>query len=213
MEATHILLGRPWKFDRKAFHDDHTNKFSFSFPSKKITLLPLSPREINEDQIQMLKKRKEKKAQGHGNESKKIMITLKGVKKVMLAQKPIFLAYPSESSPSFQNPNSRCPLDLSLVLDKFKDVFQEPPKGLSPLRGIEHQIDFRQGSSLPNRPAYRTGPKEAKEIQKQVNELLEKGWVQHIMSPCALPVVLVPKKERTWRMCIDCRPINNMIKA
>jgi len=128
----------------------------------------------------MLKKRKEekaqRKAQGHGNESKKSMITLKGVKKVMLAQKPISLAYPSESSPSFQNPHSICPLNLSLVLDKFKDVFQEPPKGLPPLRGIEHQIDFIQGSSLPNRPAYRTSPNEAKEIQKQVNELLEKGW-------------------------------------
>ena len=35
MEATHILLGRPWQFDRKAFHDGHTNKFSFSFQGKK----------------------------------------------------------------------------------------------------------------------------------------------------------------------------------
>jgi len=144
------------------------------------------------------------------NESKKSMITLKGVKKVMLAQKPIFLAYPSESSPSFQNPHSRCPLDLSLVLDEFKDVFQEPPKGLPPLRGIEHQIDFIQGSSVPNRPAYRTSPEEAKEIQKQVNELLEKGWVQHSMSPCAMLVILVPKKDGTWRICIDCRAINNI---
>ena len=78
----------------------------------------------------MIKKRKEEKAQkkSQGHESKKSMITLKGVKKVMLAQKTIFLAYPSESSPSFQNPHSRCPLDLSLVLDEFKDVFQEPPR-------------------------------------------------------------------------------------
>jgi len=81
---------------------------------------------------------------------------------------------------------------MSLVLDEFKDVFQEPPKGLPPLRGIEHQIDFIQGSSLPNRLAYRTSPEEAKEIQKQVNELLEKGWMQHSMSPCAMPVILVP---------------------
>jgi len=63
---------------------------------------------------------------------------------------------------------------------------------------------------LPNRPAYRTSLKEAKEIQKQVNELLEKGWVQHSMSPCALPVILVPKKDGTWRMCIDFRAINNI---
>ena len=144
------------------------------------------------------------------NESKKSMITLKGVKKVMLAQKPIFLAYPSESSPSFQNPHSRCSLDLSLVLDEFKDVFQEPPKGLPPIRGIEHQIDFIPGSSLPNRLTYQTSPEEAKENQKQVNELLEKGWVQHSMSPCAMPVILVPKKDGTWRMCINCRAINNI---
>jgi len=97
-----------------------------------------------------------------------------------------------------------------LVLDEFKDVFQEPPNGLLPLRGIEHQIDFIQGSSLRNRPAYRTSPKEAKEIKKQVNELLEKGWMQHNMSPCAMPVILVPKKNGTWRMCIDCRAINSI---
>jgi len=129
MEATHILLGRPWQFDRKAFHDGHANKFSFSFQGKKITLLPLSPREVNEDQIQMLKKKRKEKAQGHGNESKKSMISLKGVKEVMLTQKPIFLAYPSEPSPFFQNPHSRCPQDLSLVLDEFKDFVLRTSKG------------------------------------------------------------------------------------
>jgi len=44
---------------KKVFHDGHANKFSFKFQGKKITLLPLSPREVNKDQIQMLKKRKE----------------------------------------------------------------------------------------------------------------------------------------------------------
>ena len=63
---------------------------------------------------------------------------------------------------------------------------------------------------MPNRPAYRTSLEEAKEIQKQVNELLEKRWVQHSMSPCAMPMILVPKKDETWRMCIDCRAINNI---
>jgi len=97
------------------------------------------------------------------------LISLKGVKKEMLSQKQVFLAYPSKSSPSFQNPPPKCPQDLSIVLDEFNDVFQDPPKGLPPLRGIENQIDFIQGSSLPNRLAYRTNPEEAKEIQKQVN--------------------------------------------
>jgi hypothetical protein len=44
----------------------------------------------------------------------------------------------------------------------------EIPPGLSPLRGIEYQIDLIPGASLPNRAVYRTNPEEMKEIQQQV---------------------------------------------
>jgi len=100
---------------------------------------------------------------------------------------------------------------LDPLLKEFQDVFQEPPKGLPPLRGIEHQIDFIPETSLPNRPAYRTNPTEAKEIQQQVEELLAKGWVQDSMSPYVMLVILVPKKDGSWRMCTNGRAINNII--
>ncbi|XP_052736727.1 uncharacterized protein LOC128197915, partial [Vigna angularis] len=94
---------------------------------------------------------------------------------------------------------------------EFDDLFpQEIPKGLPPIRGIEHQIDFIPGAVLPNRPAYRTNPQETKEIETQVQELLDKGLVQKSLSPCAVPVLLVPKKDGKWRMCCDCRAINNI---
>jgi hypothetical protein len=94
---------------------------------------------------------------------------------------------------------------------EYKDVFpEETPHGLPPIRGIEHQIDFVSGATIPNRPAYRSNPEDTKELQRQVSELLEKGHVRESMSPCAVPVYLVPKKDGTWRMCVDCRAINNI---
>ena len=59
MEASHMLLGRPWQFDKQTFHDGYTNKFSFNFQGRKITLKPLSPQEVSKDQEKMQKKRKE----------------------------------------------------------------------------------------------------------------------------------------------------------
>jgi hypothetical protein len=78
------------------------------------------------------------------------------------------------------------------------------------LRGIKHQIGLIPGETLPNRVAYRTNPKETKEIQQQVQELLDHGYVQESLSPCAVSVILLPKKNGTWRMCVDCRAINNI---
>jgi hypothetical protein len=83
--------------------------------------------------------------------------------------------------------------------------------GLLPLREIEHQIDLIPGATLPNRAAYRTNKEETKEIQQQVQEILDHGYVRESLSPYVVPVILVPRKNGTWRMCVDCRPINNII--
>ncbi|KAH9780480.1 hypothetical protein KPL71_008094 [Citrus sinensis] len=139
MQAGHLLLGRPWQFDRRVKHDDFTNKYSFVFNQCNITLVPLTPKK------------------------------------------------------------------------EYEDVFpEETPHGLPPIRGSEHHIDFVPGAAIPNRPAYRSNPEETKELQRQVNELMEKGYVRESMSPCALLVLLVPKKNGMWRMCVDCRAINNI---
>jgi hypothetical protein len=72
------------------------------------------------------------------------------------------------------------------------------------LRGIEHQIDFIPGASIPNRPAYISNSEETKELHRQVDELMEKGYIHESMSLYAVPVLLVSKKDGTWRMCVDC---------
>ena len=81
---------------------------------------------------------------------------------------------------------------------------EDAPTDLPPLRGIKHQIDFISSETLPNMDAYRTNPTETKEIQRQVEELMDKGYIRESMSPCSVLVILEPKKDGTWRMCVDC---------
>ncbi|KAI5676875.1 hypothetical protein M9H77_07825 [Catharanthus roseus] len=61
-------------------------------------------------------------------------------------------------------------------IEEYKDVFpKEMPGGLPRLRGIEHRISLVLGVVLPNRLAYRSFPKETKELRRQVEDLLSKG--------------------------------------
>ena len=77
----------------------------------------------------------------------------------------IFLAIPRPLKLEKLEDSPHC---LDNLVEEFHDVFQDPPKGLPPLRGIEHQIDLITGSSLPNRPAYRTNPSETREILMRI---------------------------------------------
>nr|KYP31949.1 hypothetical protein KK1_047492 [Cajanus cajan] len=61
MEACHILLGRPWQFDKKAMHNGLTNEITFTHKEKKFVLHPLSLSQVIEDQVQMKMKREGEK--------------------------------------------------------------------------------------------------------------------------------------------------------
>jgi len=58
---------------------------------------------------------------------------------------------------------------------------------------------------------YRLSALENAEIKKQVQELLEKGFIRPSTSPCRSPIVLVRKKDGSWRMYIDYKAINKIM--
>ncbi|GJW48264.1 putative nucleotidyltransferase, ribonuclease H [Tanacetum coccineum] len=146
MDACHLLLGRPWQFDRRIIHDGMRNTYSFDKDGEVRNNDPPPPPDI-----------------------------------------------------------------LIPLLKKFQSVFpEEIPAGLPLMRTIIHCLDLVPCATLPNKPAYRMNPTENAKLQQQVDKLLKKGMVRESMILCAVPVLLVPKKDGSFRMCVDSRAVNKI---
>ena len=48
------------------------------------------------------------------------------------------------------------------------------------------------------------------EIKRQIKEMLDKGLIRPSTSPCDSPIVLILKKDGTWRMCVDFSALNKI---
>ncbi|MCO5559736.1 hypothetical protein L7F22_013338 [Adiantum nelumboides] len=103
---------------------------------------------------------------------------------------------------------------ITSIMKKHISVYLVFAREVSDCERLEdHAIDLVPGSSPPNRPPYRVSAAQQKEIMSQVEQLLEKVLIQPSSSPFCSPVLLVQKKDGSWRMCIDYRALNkNTIK-
>jgi hypothetical protein len=81
---------------------------------------------------------------------------------------------------------------------------------LPPIRTYDHSITLIPGAVPVNSRPYRYSPLHKDEIERQVKELLEAGLITSSNSPFASPVLLVQKKDGSWRFCVDYRKLNSL---
>jgi hypothetical protein len=102
------------------------------------------------------------------------------------------------------------PLDIQGIIDKNSKVFEDIPKGIPPTRNHDHDIHLIRGSVSPNIRPYIYPYAQKSEIECMVEEMLEVGIIRPIQSSYSTPVVIVFKKDGSWRMCPDYRELNKI---
>lgn len=92
--------------------------------------------------------------------------------------------------------------ELRTLLLKWEKVFANHDEDFGQTDLVQHQI--HTGDTVPIRERYRPlPPLMYKEMKTLLTSMLEKGVIKKSCSPWASPIVLVKKKDRSWRFCVD----------
>ncbi|XP_058008477.1 uncharacterized protein LOC131182958 [Hevea brasiliensis] len=103
------------------------------------------------------------------------------------------------------------PSQIQDVMAKFQDVMPEQLHAvLPPRRGIDHEIELLPGTKLPARAPYRMAPPELAELRKQLDELLEAGFIRPAKAPFGAPVLFQKKQDGSLRLCVDYQALNKV---
>ncbi|MCH79303.1 transposon Tf2-1 polyprotein [Trifolium medium] len=110
------------------------------------------------------------------------------------------------SNPDTQTIQSLHP-DLQAVLHPYTHIFN-PPQGLPPTRPHDHHIHLNPTASPVNIKPYRYPHYQKEAMTTIILDMLKEGLIQPSNSPYSSPVLLVKKKDGSWRFCVDYRALN-----
>ena len=97
-----------------------------------------------------------------------------------------------------------------LIVREYPDVFPEELPGMPPDREVEFLIELVPGAGPIAKRPYPMAVDELKELKKQLDEHLEKGFIRPSSSPWGAPILFVEKKDNTQRLVTDYRALNEV---
>ena len=98
------------------------------------------------------------------------------------------------------------------LLTSYADVFSKDDEDVGRTDLVRHTIPVVPGTTPIRQPPRRLGPEKDKEVEEQVAQLIEKGLVEPGGGAWSSPVVLVRKKDQSWRLCVDYRRLNSVTR-
>ena len=101
---------------------------------------------------------------------------------------------------------------MAHLFRQYQDVFSQNDGDVGRTELVEHSIPVEEGTRPIRQPPHRLGPQKEAEADRQVQKLLEKGLIEPSSGAWSSPVVLVRKKDDSWRFCIDYRRLNAVTK-
>ena len=102
------------------------------------------------------------------------------------------------------------------ISDEYIEILKEYPEVTAPIQGLpprrtrDHAIITKEGASPANLRPYRYGYHQKTEIEHMVKDMIRAGIIQPSTSPYSSPVLLVKKKDGSWRFCVDYRALDNI---
>lgn len=138
---------------------------------------------------------------------KQVHIQLENDDRWLKKEESYFLVQLTSLESTEEREKDGVPAEVQELIHEFDDIFATP-QGLPPSRAQDHFIPIMEGSKPVNANPYRCPYLQKSEIERLVREMLDHGIIQHSNSPYASPVLLVRKKDNTWRFCVDYRALN-----